>query len=137
VIHRILYNESKEKDNPNEESLDINHSFYAPYHPRAEKLFKLLEDRFNFKTIYKKTPTLEHLICKHREPPDKLIRKNTVYKVPCTKPCPVSYIGQSKHTVVHRMEQHINMCKEKNKKRILKSSKKRQWPCIPPSQNRT
>jgi hypothetical protein len=120
VVHRILF---EENDNAMEEKIDFTRVFYAPYHPRARKLYKVLEKQFSITPIYQKTRTLGDLLLKKCRGVDKQYKKNTVYKIPC-KSCDISYIGQSKNSIKTRTGQHKQMCKPTWKKRILKSSKK-------------
>jgi hypothetical protein len=122
LVHRILF-EEKEKKKTSDEEIDFQQTFFAPYHPRARKLFKILEEKFDITPIYKKTRTLGDLLMKKCRGIDKQFKKNTVYKVPCSS-CPVSYIGQSKNSLKTRMGQHKQMCKPGWKKKIMTSNKK-------------
>ena len=122
VVHRILF-EEKEKDNTVSEKIDFARVFYAPYHPRARKLYRILEEQFSITPVYQKTRTLGDLLLRKCRGIEKQYMKNTVYKIPC-KACDISYIGQSKNSIKTRTGQHKQMCKPAWKKRILKSSKK-------------
>jgi hypothetical protein len=61
VVHIILF-EEKEKDNTVSEKIDFARVFYAPYHPRARKLYRILEEQFNITPVYQKTRTLGDLL---------------------------------------------------------------------------
>jgi hypothetical protein len=111
IVWRILYKESS--SNKEKANLDFSRIFYAPYHPRARRLHRILEEKFATQTIYSKTKTLGDLLKKKVRKPDKIHTKNAVYQIPCSK-CEVTYIGQTKKTIQHRMTQHKNKCNEMN-----------------------
>ena len=100
VVHRILF-EEKEKDMAIKEKIDFSRVFYAPYHPRARKLYRVLEKQFNITPIFQKTQTLGDLLLKKCRGVDKQYIKNAIYKIPC-KSCNISYIGQSKNSIKTR-----------------------------------
>jgi len=61
---------------------------------------------------------------KKRRTPEAIHTKNVVYKIPCTKPCPISYIGQTGKTLRTRVKQHAEMCRRKVTANKLKQDKK-------------
>ena len=94
-----------------------------PYHVRAKKLYKVLQENFGIYTIYRKTMTLGDLILKKGRQMEKQFKKHCVYKIPC-KQCDQAYIGQSKNTINKRNSQHMAMCRRKIKLKALKNAKK-------------
>ena len=64
-------------------SKDFSKTVCAPYHPKANRMFKMLKTKYNIDTVFKKTRTLGNIL-KHtsREPADKLNQQHTVYKSP-------------------------------------------------------
>jgi hypothetical protein len=128
IVHRILYEEERFKDSLEEKygkafKLDFAKSFYVPYHPRARRLYRILEEKFRFFMAYKKTATLGDLILKKGRNIDKQHQKELVYKIPCSQ-CEVAYIGQTKKSIKTRNSQHKGLCRPHLKQKILKSSKK-------------
>ena len=53
VVLKILVEEI-DKDNAVSEKIDFFRVFYAPYHPRARKCYRVLEKQFNITQIYPK-----------------------------------------------------------------------------------
>ena len=121
TVWRILYQDKKEKKKEGE--LDISKALYAPYHPRARRLYNILKKEFGFDVIYKKTKTLGDIILKKGRQIEKGFRRNVVYRIPCAQ-CPKKYVGQTTATLNKRNSQHKNWCQKKYKKQILKSTKK-------------
>jgi hypothetical protein len=60
IVRRILFKESKPKHE--KPKLDFNRVFYVPYHPRARRLCKILEEKFAAQTVYSKTRTLGDML---------------------------------------------------------------------------
>ena len=99
-----------------EVELDISQVLYAPYHPRARRLYNILKKEFAFDVIYKKTKkTLGDI--------HYTKKRNVVYRIPCAQ-CSKKYAGQKTATLNKRNSQHKNWCEKKYKKQILKSTKK-------------
>ena len=121
TVWRILYQDNKGKKN--EVELDVSKSLYAPYHPRARRLYNILKKEFGIDVIYKKTQTLGDIILKKGRQIEKGFRRNVVYSIPCAQ-CPKKYVGQTTATLNKRNSQHKNWCLKKHKKEILKSTKK-------------
>ena len=109
IVRRILFKESKPKHE--KPKLDFNRVFYVPYHPRARRLCKILEEKFAAQTVYSKTRTLGDMLKRKGRKPDKVFTRNAVYQIPCSA-CNISYIGQTKKTAQTRINQHKNKCKE-------------------------
>ena len=125
VVHRIRYNEKKPvklHQQSIDKKTDFANVFYVPYHNRAKRLYKILQEQFGITTIFKKTTTLGNLIKKKGRQKEKQFTSNTVYKVPC-KECNKSYIGQSKNSIAKRVSQHKAVCRRNVKLSKLKSSK--------------
>ena len=120
VVYRMLYEEKRKEQ---EREIDFKHTFYVPYHVRAKKLYKVLQENFGIYTIYRKTMTLGDLILKKGRQMEKQFKKHCVYKIPC-KQCDQAYIGQSKNTINKRNSQHMAMCRRKIKLKALKNAKK-------------
>ena len=116
LVHRILFSDS---DPPNKAEIDLNNTFYAPYHTKAKQMFKAIQDKFNFQIISKKTQTLGQILKKPNKTRHTLAEKGVIYRIPCEQ-CPTSYIGQTKQQLVKRLTQHASNC---NKKATLKSLK--------------
>lgn len=120
LVTKILHQESKEK----QKQPDPTRSFYVPYHTKARRLFKILEKEFHADIIYTKTKTLGDIITKKRRSPEEIFTKNVVYKIPCSEPCQISYIGQTGKTLKTRIKQHGEMCRRKTSANKLKLDKK-------------
>ena len=71
----MLYEEKRKEQ---EREIDFKHTFYVPYHVRAKKLYKVLQENFGIYTIYRKTMTLGDLILKKGKQMESNSR-NTVY----------------------------------------------------------
>ena len=121
-VWRILYEENhekaKEKDN-----IDFNNSFYIPYHTRVRRLVKILKEKFNITTIFKKTQTLGNILLKKGRQMAKEYKKNVIYKIPCAE-CTKKYIGQTSVTLKKRTAEHIRWCRKKHKKQMMKTTQK-------------
>ena len=100
-------------------SKDFSKTFFAPYHPKANRMFKMLKNKYNIDTVFKKTRTLGNIL-KHtsREPTDKLNQQHTVYKIPCQ--CPKAYYGESKRKMGTRLKEHQGQCKLADKTNRVK-----------------
>jgi hypothetical protein len=98
---------------------DFSLAFFAPFHPRANRMFKMLKNKFGIDTVYKKTKTLGSIL-KHtsRTPVDKFTKQNIVYKVPCQ--CLKAYIGESKRKLGTRLKEHQAQCKQTDKTNKVK-----------------
>ena len=106
----MLYQENKEKG-PKQE-IDFANAIYTPYHPRARRLYKMLEEEFGITVIFKKTQTLGDILLKKGRSIEKQHRKNIIYSIPC-KDCPKKYVGQTTGTLRKRCKEHENWCKKK------------------------
>jgi hypothetical protein len=118
LVKRILFRDSIP---PKEEEIDLNRTFYAPYHRKAEKMFKTIQDKFNLQIIFKKTQTLGQLLKKRNNTKHTLSEKEVVYKIPCAQ-CQTSYIGQTKQILGKRLTQHANNCNKKTSLKTLKAN---------------
>ena len=103
--------------------MDYANALHIPFHPRAQKLYKILQEEFGLTVVYKKTQTLGDILLKKGRNIEKIMRKNVIYSIPC-KDCPKKYIGQTSATIKKRCNEHANWCKKKYKRKILKSTKK-------------
>ena len=122
TVWRLLYQDMNENKREKAE-IDMAKALYAPYHPRARKLYRILKKEFGIDTIFKKTRTLGDIILKKGRQIEKGYRKNTVYRIPCGE-CQKKYVGQTTATINKRNSQHKNWCQKKHKRTILKSTKK-------------
>ena len=122
VVYRMLYEENN-KEHKQRQEIDFKRTFYVPYHSRAKKLYKLLQEKFGIYTVYRKTTTLGDLILRKGRQIEKQYKKHAVYKVPC-KQCDKAYIGQTKNSTAKRNSQHKAVCRRKLKLKALKSAKK-------------
>ena len=120
VIHRILYEEKREEKAPKE--FDPNRIFYIPFHPRGRRLCKVLEEKFEMKTVHQKTKTLGDILKKKGRKPEIIHKKHVVYQIPCTQ-CDISYVGQTKKTVKQRMGEHERKCRQKTNIQLLTAEK--------------
>ena len=126
TIQRILFKE-KTASNPKQQEIEIvneetedyevqtitkdfSKTFFAPYHPKANRMFKMLKKKYDIDTVFKKTKTLGNLL-KHssRAPTDKCNQQHIVYKVPCQ--CHKAYFGESKRKMGTRLKEHQSQCK--------------------------
>ena len=66
VVYRILYDEKKpvKLHQQSDKKTDFANVFYVPYHNRAKRLYKILQEQFGITTVFKKTTTLGNLIKK-------------------------------------------------------------------------
>lgn len=122
LTHRILH---EKETQPKMLEIDFNKAFHVPYHPKAKRLYKIIEKQFDCTIIYKKTVTLGDQLKQKSKQKESRYKHNVVYSIPC-KDCPIKYIGQTKKTVNMRMTQHDAMCKKKLRLNLtkLKSDKK-------------
>ena len=120
IIHRILYVEKREVKQPKE--FEQNRIFYIPFHPRGRRLCKILEEKFEMKTVHQKTRTLGDILKKKCRQPERMHKKNVVYQIPCTQ-CKISYVGQTKKTVKQRMGEHERKCRQKANLQTLAAEK--------------
>ena len=121
TVWNILYQESR-SETP-KENVDYANALHIPFHPRAQKLYKILQEEFGLTVVYKKTQTLGDILLRKGRSIEKNMRKNVIYSIPC-KDCPKKYIGQTSVTIKKRCNEHANWCKKKHKRKILKSTKK-------------
>ena len=103
--------QSKEKD--------FSKTFFAPFHPKANRMFKMLKNKFNIPTVFKKTKSLGSIL-KHtsRAPTDKLNQQYSVYKIPCQ--CQKAYFGESKRKMGTRLKEHQRQCRQADKTNKVK-----------------
>lgn len=122
LTNRILQEEERP---PRPHEIDYNKSFNVPYHPKARRLYKIMEKQFDCTVIFKKTKTLGDLLKKKGKQKEAKYKQNVVYSIPC-KECTIKYIGQTKKSVQTRMAQHQAMCKKKLQLNLskLKTAKK-------------
>ena len=128
IITRILHEETKikdrsEKHNGKAVEIDFEKCFYVPYHPRARRLYRMLEKEFGFFIAYKKTLTLGDLLLKKGRSIDKQHQKELVYSIPCAA-CDAKYIGQTRKSIKSRNARHKGLCRPVLKQKILNSPKK-------------
>ena len=121
TVWRILYQDKREKKQ--KEPFDVTKALHVPYHPRARRLYKILQEDFGLTISYKKTRTLGDILLKKGRQIEKQFRKNTVYSIPCAE-CPKKYVGQTTGTLKKRNREHFNWCQKKFKRQILKTTKK-------------
>ena len=79
---------------------------FAPYHPKANHMFKMLKSKYDIDTVFKKIKNLGNIL-KHskRAPTDKLDQQHAVYKIPCQ--CPKAYFGVSNTELpLHQKNEH-------------------------------
>ena len=57
TVWRILYQENREKAD-DKEKINLDYSFYVPFHPREKRFIKILKEQFGISTFFKKTQTL-------------------------------------------------------------------------------
>ena len=89
---------------------DYSKVFFAPYHPHARKMFKVLKKSFNINCVHKKTTTLGNLLFKRRPKPDIWGTTHVVYSIP-TNDQKLQYIGHTKRKLRKRVQEHENSCK--------------------------
>ena len=55
---------------------------FSPYHPKSNRMFKMVKKKCDIDTVFRKTQTLGNML-KHssRAPADKFNQQHTVYKV--------------------------------------------------------
>jgi hypothetical protein len=128
IVNRILYEEGKFKDVLEEKygktfEIDFGKCFYVPYHPRAKRLYRILEKQFGFFIAYKKTTTLGDLLLRKGRGIAQQHQRELVYKIQCLQ-CDVAYVGQTRKSIKTRNAQHKGLCRPALKQKILKSSKK-------------
>ena len=82
-------------------------------------MFKMLKNKYDIDTVFKKTKTLGNIL-KHssRAPTDKFNQQHSVYKVPCQ--CPKAYFGESKRKMGTRLKEHQSQCKLADKTNKVK-----------------
>ena len=92
---------------------DFSKTFFAPYHPKVNRMFKLLKNKCDIDTVFKKTKFLGNIL-KHssRAPTDKFNQQHTVYKVP--------YFGESKRKMGMGLKEHLSQCKLADKTNKVK-----------------
>ena len=122
TVWRMLYQENQAKDK-DKEDINLDKSFFIPYHSRARRLIQILKEKFGIATIYKRTQTLGDIILKKGRQVKTEYKKNAVYKIPCAE-CPKKYVGQTSGTLKKRTAEHTRWCRKKHKKQLLQSSKK-------------
>ena len=84
----------------------VSKALYAPYHPKARRLYNILKKRFGFDVIYKTTKTLGDIILKKGRQIQKRLRRNVVYRIPCAQ-CPKKYGGQTTATLNKQSTQKL------------------------------
>ena len=70
----------------------VSKALYAPYHPKARRLYNILKKQFGFDVIYKMKKTLGDIILKKGRQIQKRLRRNVVYRIPYAQ-CPKKYVG--------------------------------------------
>ena len=60
TVWRILYQDKREKKQ--KEPFDVTKALHVPYHPRARRLYKILQEDFGLTISYKKTRTLGDIL---------------------------------------------------------------------------
>ena len=119
TIHQILYSEKPEQlqvetnmREAEDESNRMNYerTFYAPYNPAVNRLFRTLKKKFNIDTTFKKTNILVNLLFKRRPK----IPPNVVYAThPCS--CQLHYIKQiGRRTKIRNKEEAANLTSPQN-----------------------
>jgi hypothetical protein len=93
----------------NTAELDYSKAFYAPYHPKASKMFQKLRKSLSINCVFKKTSTLGNYFFKRRPIQDIRDRTHVVYQIPCVD-CPKRYIGQTKRKLRTRVAEHRKSC---------------------------
>ena len=116
IINMKLHNREAEyevhhldENHPATQDMDLSKIFYAPYHPRARKMFQSLKSSFGINVVYKKTQTLGDLLFKRRPKKSKWDTSHVIYSVPCEDP-QHQYIGQTKRTLKTRIKEHERSC---------------------------
>ena len=124
TVWRILYEENR-KPQETEWTLENSPQLYIPYHLGVRRLTTTCTIKKVIWDLYsvQKTQTLGDIILKKGRRVEKEYKKNTVYKMPCAE-CPKACVGQSTGTFKKRNQDHANLCKQKHKKMLLKSTKK-------------
>ena len=61
---------------------DFSKTFFAPHHPKANRMFKMLKNRYDIGTVLKKTKTLGSILKNSNRAPTEN-STNSVYKIPC------------------------------------------------------
>ena len=90
--------------------VDYSKAYYAPYHPKAAKMFRTLKKKFNIDCVYKKTTTLGNYFFKRRPKQDIWDTTHVCYQVPCGE-CPMKYIGHTKRKLRTRvLKEHKRSC---------------------------
>jgi hypothetical protein len=105
----MLYqeNQAKEKD---KEDINLDKSFFIPYHSRTRRLIQILKEKFGIATIYKRTQTLGDIILKIGRQVKTEYKKNAVYKILCAE-CPKKCVGQTSGTLKKRTAEHTETLK--------------------------
>jgi hypothetical protein len=89
--------------------VDYSKAYYAPYHPKAAKMFRMLKNKFKIDCVYKKTPTLGNFFLKRRPKQHIWDTSHVCYQVPCAE-CPKKYIGHTKRPLQVRVKEHKKSC---------------------------
>jgi len=107
IVYRLLYKENRFKDALEERwgktfDVDFSKCFYVPYHPRARKLYRLLEKKFGHFVAYKKTSTLG----------DLLLRKGRQIQPLFEKKCGLQNSLSPVQCSIHWANQELNQCEK-------------------------
>ena len=70
------------RQTPKRVNILIIQKCFAPYHPHARKMFKVLKKLFKFNCVHKKTTTLGNLLFKRRPKPDIWGTTQVLYSTP-------------------------------------------------------
>ena len=62
TVWNILYQEFGDKTT--KENVDYANALHIPFHPRAQKLYKILQEEFGLTVVYKKTQILGDILLK-------------------------------------------------------------------------
>ena len=120
LINNVMNRNSKHWDGPvdiddialpiqQQQEPDYSTVFYAPYHPKAAKMFRLLKKNHKIQVVYKKTTTLGNLLSKRRPKVSKFDTSHVCYAVPCMD-CEKRYIGHTKRKLRIRLYEHKKSC---------------------------
>jgi hypothetical protein len=105
IVQRYLYDHKPSTLSTAEETKPTNNTFYAPYHPLANKLFRTLQQKFEISPIYKKTQTLSDILYHNRPQQPPIETPGAVYAFPCQEECPKYYIGETRRPTSIRIKE--------------------------------
>jgi hypothetical protein len=111
IIHKFIHNEPPpliSKINPTQDPPNPTKSFFAPFHPSANHLFKVLRNKFNIDPIFTSTPSLGTHLFKRRPPTPPMNKPGAIYAIPCE--CDLFYIGETGRTAAIRTAEEKAAC---------------------------